>query len=174
MKGGARLEYSEKEWDKARSLYISGLTYREIAEKTGISYSRLRVVGGKDGWKEARNKYNTATKQKIEEKIDEQAAKNADTIMQPLRVASSQIVEKALELVPTCDKAGDIRALASAIRDMSVVIRDLNDILTAKEKEQLAQAREHLDIERMRAENGAKDDEAVKVSFRIEGDYEGD
>lgn len=168
------MQYSEKEWERARSLYLSGLSYREVAEKTGISKERIKRVGARDKWGEARHQYDTIKTQKIEEKMNEVAAKNADTIMQPLRVASSQIVEKALELVPTCDKAGDIRALASAIRDMSVVIRDLNDILTAKEKEQLAQAREHLDIERMRAENGAKDDEAVKVSFTIEGDYEGD
>lgn len=168
------MPYSKKEWDRARSLYVAGHTYREVADKTGISLSRVRKVGARDKWEEARRSCASKAEQKIEENLAEQAAKNADVIMQPLRIASSQIVEKALELVPTCDKAGDIRALASAIRDMSIVIRELNDILTAKEKEQLSQAREHLDIERMRAENGAKDDEAVRVSFTIEGDYEGD
>lgn len=147
--------HTAEQWNKARALYMAGKTYKEAAEETGISQARLREKGAKEQWKEQRNKNHTKTIQKTDEKIAEQAAENTASVLAPLKEASAKLVQKALELMPTADRAGDVRALAGAIKDLSQVIRDLNGVLTYKEELQLQQEK----------------NEGTDVRFIIETEY---
>lgn len=141
---------------------------------TGISRSRLTVVGARDKWVDARKQCEDKTKTKTVEKISVQAAENAAEILAPARVASERILNKIADLTEACDNARDARALSSAIKDITIVIRELNGILTRPEEEQLAQARERIQLERERIEANAHSDTAADIKVIIEGDYDGD
>lgn len=161
-------------WDKALALYISGKTYTQIAAETGISYSQLTKAGSRDRWSEKRKICESNTKAKTVEKIADKSAAQCVKVLAPARAASERMLNKIAELTEACDNARDARALSSAIKDITIVIRELNGILTRPEEEQLAQARERIQLERERIEANAHNETAADIKVIIEGDYDGD
>ena len=152
-------------------MYLSGMTYREVAEELGISERTIRTRGMKDKWSRQRDKVETKTRQKVDETIAVKAAQNAAEVLEPLRQASTTLVNKTLELMPEIERASDIRAIAGAVKDLSQVIRELHGILTLKEQNELELNRERIALEKERLQkDSAQPDTEVKFIIEYEAD----
>lgn len=132
------MSYSQEDWARAKALYLSGNTYDEVSEQTGISASGLQKRGCAEDWNGKRNVVCKKNAKKIEKKITETLAEQqsdaAVDVLLPLKKASTALVEKALAMVPECERTADIRALSSSIKDLLCVIRDLNDMPGYKDR----------------------------------------
>ena len=172
-------------WGRIRYSYITGnMTQRDLAKKYGVSESRLSSVAKKQEWfqkrKEYRGKVGAAALsracardtdelvgkldnlKKAADALGEQLNRIAEDPEQLFRHAAVVRTYKGNEKIDErLLKAANpvmMRALASSLKDVSAVLRNLYDLPTAQERaaqelaeEKLALERERLELEREKA-----------------------
>lgn len=81
-KKGSKIDVSEKEWAKIKTEYITTeISYRALAQKFGIGYTRLQTRGYDENWKEERASYKeNLVKKSIDLICDEQAERIARAV----------------------------------------------------------------------------------------------
>lgn len=109
------------DWLKIKAEYITtNISYRRLADKHGVSFSRLQEIARKEKWVEERGHYREKAMTKITERAGNKAA---DRYARLMSVADKLLakIEASVEQMDadgvTMDKSG-IRALAGAIRDI--------------------------------------------------------
>lgn len=166
-------------WSKAKTAYVtSNKSYKDIAKQYKVAPSVVSKKGKEDGWVEARNEYRAKLAKKSIEASQEMeidrlrslqnsAMKMCERLEKTLNDENelymhagvegkgdgrSVITEKRLQSVD----AGKVRNLCSALQTMTNTMRNLFEIQTKAQQQQLELAREKMQLERERAEREAK------------------
>lgn len=147
------------EWKKIKAEYISGGTsYRKLAEKYGISRSKLQAVATRENWVDLKSQTQAKTESKIVNSISDKEAKKAVDIF----CVADRILEKILEAAECVHDTQSIKQLTSAIKD----IKDIKGIKSEADiREQEAR------IAKLQKEAEADDNSntEITVTFGTEG-----
>ena len=148
------------DWKRIKTEYIAGGTsYRKLAEKHGVSRSKLQAIATKENWVDLRSQAQAKTESKIVESVSDQSAKKAVDIID----VADKLLGKIEEIVETISDPDSIKKLTSAIKDLKDIKGFKSD---ADMREQEARIR---NLERQAEADGADDKEITVV---IEGDLE--
>ena len=140
------------QWGRIRQGYMSGKSYKELAEKYKISVKTIQNRASKEGWVKDKGKIKEEVGKKIVERV--------------VRVRVEELGENLMQLA--LDKAGtmkNIESLAKAIQTAVQTQRDLYKLPTLDQdyrkkeaaqrkreaKEKLALDKERLEIEKQKA-----------------------
>lgn len=180
-----------------RTEYITTDTsYQKLADKYGIAINYLKLVGKKEKWVEQRKKYiNETAKEAIETIKKVNIDKLANLVTSADRMAA--VIDKCMDdekqfyryvysykykdedgfdkikVEQRILKKIDSKALVemtTAIRELSSVIRDLNNINTEAELERRDLARAKFELEKKKAEEGNNDKEII-IKMEVPEEY---
>jgi hypothetical protein len=156
---------SVADWKKIKAEYIAGGTsYRKLAEKYGVSRSKLQAKATSEKWVDLKSQTQAKTESKIVETISNQEAKKAVDIID----VADKLLEKATELMDTMVvDMQSFKQLTSALKDL----KDIKGYKSAKDLEE-QQAR----IEKLRRDAMREDDTTseIEVVFNAgPGDWNG-
>ena len=153
------------DWKKIKAEYIAGGTsYRKLAEKYGVSRSKLQAKATSEKWVDLKSQTQAKTESKIVESISDQEAKKAVNIID----VADRLLEKAAELMDTMVvDMQSFKQLTSALKDL----KDIKGYKSAKDLEE-QEAR----IEKLRRDAMHDDDTTseIEVVFNAgPGDWNG-
>ena len=154
-------------WDEIKLEYVtSDVSYRDLADKFGVSFSSLSKMAVKDKWAKERKKHRKKVVTKAEQKI---VVKKAKELAKEIEIAEaiSDILQIAVshpeQFLALCDDGkerynfGRINDALDALSKLERSKRSLYGILSEKEKNGIDLARERLDIAKSRAFVGGGD-----------------
>lgn len=171
-------------WDEIKVAYIkSGLSYRKIAAKYGISFSTVQQKGVSEGWTKQKKEYKSRLIEKTVQKMIEKESEKQANRLQKIQVSADKmadVIERVFDdtkqfyrhLVTTM-KDGEmsvecrteakvdtkaIRDLTSSLKDLAIVLRNVYDIPTAQERAAMEIATERLKLDQAKANTGMGDD----------------
>lgn len=172
---------SSLDWKAIKTEYITtSISQRELAKKRGVSMSTLRRNAQKQGWYEAKKKYQSRVVQKAVQKIE---TKESNLLARELSVADkiTGVLEKTFKdvnqfqrhIVQTKEKKSDsetvweakelvfnkidmqaLKQAADTLQVIEKVKRSILHILTETERVQLEMAREKLELEKQKQGDG--------------------
>ena len=109
-------------WTKIKTEYVNGgVSYRELAEKYGLSPSSVEKRAAKEKWTAARETRLQETSRRIEEKTAEKIAdteSEAAAIMSRIRLKLIRKIDQAVDKLEEVD-ASELRKLVQSYKDMS-------------------------------------------------------
>ena len=154
-------------WDEIKLEYVtSDVSYRDLADKFGVSFSSLSKMAVKGKWAKERKKHRKKVVTKAEQKI---VVKKAKELAKEIEIAEaiSDILQIAVshpeQFLALCDDGkerynfGRINDALDALSKLERSKRSLYGILSEKEKSGIEIARERLDIAKSRAFVGGGD-----------------
>jgi phage terminase large subunit len=149
------------DWNKIKAEYIAGGTsYRKLAEKYGISRSKLQARATKEKWVDLQSQTQAKTESKIVDSISDQESKKATNIID----VADKLLEKIYEMLGTdVTNAQSIKSLTSALKDLKEVKGFKSE---ADMREQEAR------IAKLQKEAEADDKEDNEIKVVIEGDLD--
>ena len=107
------------DWKLIKAEYIAGGTsYRKLADKYGISRSKLQARATSEGWVDLKSQAQAKTEAKLVDSISDQSAKTTVTIY--------SVAEKLLGKISSMIERGsyntkDIKNLTSAVKDLKEI-----------------------------------------------------
>lgn len=142
------------DFQKIKREYIStNLTYRELAQKYGISHSFLQKVGAREKWGEARKKANDRKIEKVVEMSAEKEARRVDGIQNVADALLEKIKQGVEEGIFTSDTQS-IRQVVSSLKDLMEIKGYKHDLDI---QEQMAR------IDKLRKECGDTEEKEIHV-----------
>lgn len=176
---------ADANWQRIRLAFVRGkYTYKQLAQKYGVSENTLEKRARAEKWQEARRKYrgNVAAKaQARAEEADAQrlaALQNAGTEMCDQLETLMKNAQKELHThvgmfgeVVTMESINDRKMLniTKSIKTMASAMRDLYDIQTVAQKAQLEMAREEMALKQREQERRAKETELKEREAQEKG-----
>ena len=103
------------DWKAIKAEYIAGgVSYRELAEKHGVSQSNLRKVAAKEHWTELRNNVNTKKEQVLVDKLGNKSAKIDEKYFNLV----DKLLNKAEEVIDNTPiwQASSLKEMATALK----------------------------------------------------------
>lgn len=197
---GEKIDVSEKEWAKIKTEYITTeISYRKLADKYGMTYTRLQTRACEEGWKDEKASY----KEKLVEKsIDLICEEQAERIARAIRIGDKMLekVEESLAEIDmimcrttttkktverddegegVCEKTVSsedysMKKVAidrAGLKQLSAVLKDLREIGIFRSELDKKEQEARINKLRKDAEEESKDN-TITVVF--EGDMEGD
>lgn len=180
-------------WSKAKNAYVTGnKSYRDIAKQYKIAPSVVSKRGKDEGWVEARKEYRAELSQKsidacqemelnrlrslqesamkmcqrLEAAINDEDELYTHAGIEGIAKGVSKITERRLGSID----AGKVRNLCQSLQTMTNTMRNLFEIQTKAQEQQLQLAREKMQLDRERAERDAKNNEDTVYTVQFEGD----
>ena len=171
------------QWGRIRQSYMSGKSYKELAEKYGLSVKTIQNRASKEGWVKDKGKI----KEEVGKKIVERVVRVRVNELEKLMDANGKLIDTLVDVTTRMqgdnvlqmafDKAGtmkNVESLAKAIQVAVQTQRDLFKLPTLDQdfrkkeaaqrkreaKEKLALDREKLEIEKQKAAAGSAEAEA--------------
>lgn len=118
------------DWKAIKAEYIAGgIGYRKLAEKYGVSFSTLSQLAMREKWTDLRKKANDKADTDLAERIGKRNAKKSAKIND----LADRLLDKMEELVDMLIDGRDLKALASALKDLKEV-KGIKDKLDVKEQ----------------------------------------
>lgn len=118
------------DWKAIKAEYIAGgIGYRKLAEKHGVSFSTLSQLAMREKWTDLRKKANDKADTDLAERIGKRNAKKSAKIND----LADRLLDKMEELVDILIDGRDLKALASALKDLKEV-KGIKDKLDVKEQ----------------------------------------
>lgn len=147
------------DWNKIKIEYITtGASYRDLAEKYGVSYVLIGRAGKKEGWVELRRQHRERTVQKTVTAVENAQAARARKIL----TVTDKLLRKIEETVdcegPMTEKG--LRALTAAVKDL----RDVQGI-----KSELDRKEQEARIENLRRQAEKAEGDRACVTVTMEG-----
>ena len=169
-------------WTKAKTAYVTGeKSYRDIAKQFKVAPSVVSKKGKEDGWVEARNAYraklakksietcqemeidrlkrlqDSATKmcERLEAAINDENELYTHAGVEGIAKGVSKITERKLSSIDSVK----MRNLCQSLQTMTNTMRNLFEIHTKAQQQQLELAREKMQLEREKAAREAKSSE---------------
>ena len=103
------------DWKKIKAEYIAGGTsYRKLAEKYGVSRSKLQAKATREKWVDLQSQAQAKTEAKMVDSISDQEAKKAIDIID----VADKLLEKIGVLADMVADADSLKKLTSAIKDL--------------------------------------------------------
>lgn len=190
----------EFNWDALKTLYVTTqLSLNDIAKREGIKLHTIQQRSRKDGWVAARMAFRTqAVAQAVDLAVDNEANRLAKIINAANSMASvieavykdpeqfqrhvvvdTMIDEEGGKGILTVEKqfravnTKAVRDMTAAIKDMTLVLRNLHNLPTQAEAEAQRIAAERLKLEQRKVDAAEKAGETDKsIVVRLEGDLE--
>ena len=103
------------DWKRIKAEYIAGGTsYRKLAEKYGVSRSKLQAVATREKWVELKSQTQAKTESKLVESISDKESKKATDIVD----VADKILEKISTMIDTVKDTQGIKHITSALKDI--------------------------------------------------------
>lgn len=177
---------ADANWQRIRLAYVRGkYTYKQLAEKYGVSENTLEKRARAENWQEARRKYRGNVAAKAQARAEEKdaqrlaALQNAGTDMCNQLEALMRDGQRELhthvtmkgESVTLWDSINDKKLvnITRSIKDMSIAMRNLYDINTTAQREQMQLAREEMALKKQEQERRAKETELKEREAQEKG-----
>ncbi len=154
---------------KAENEYVTtNISYRKLAEKYKVSYTIISKYGVERKWTQKRKEF----KSKVSQRFIEKAAKTETDKLSKLIETTDKAIEAVSKNIDGYLRVaedgvsipmGELRPAVSALKDLVVIQRDLNGILSLKDKQTIDIARERLAIEQSKANVGDNDDSETGI-----------
>lgn len=96
---GDKIDISEKEWAKIKTEYITTeISYRKLADKYGMTYTRLQTKAHEQGWKEEREAYREKL---VDKSVDLICEEQAEQIARAIRIGNTMLekIEESLSQI---------------------------------------------------------------------------
>ena len=137
------------DWKQAKAEYIAGgISYRKLADKYGVSRSKLQARATREGWADLRSQAEAKAEAKLVESISDRDAKSTVDIIG----VADKLLAKISSVVERVKTAQEIRHLTSALKDLREIKGQKSE---ADMREQEARIRK---LERDVAGDGAGDE----------------
>lgn len=155
---------------KAEYDYITdnSISYRRLAEKYEVSFHTVQSYAKKHGWVEKRKNYQS----KLAQKAIVKSLENQSEKLSKLSTATDKAIEYINKSFAAYENQEDgsisitvLKDIATTLKTLTGVQRDLNGILTVQETNALALAKEKLEIEREKVGVNDTDDNETGVVF---------
>ena len=157
MQERSNLVNNSVDWKAIKAEYIAGgIGYRKLAEKYGVSFGTLSKIAMRENWTDLRKKACEKTGTVLAERIGKRNAKKSAKIDD----LADRLLDKMEELVDILIDGRDLKALASALKDLKEV-KGIKDKLDVKEQK----AR----IRKLEREANETEDRSKEVVIKIEG-----
>lgn len=133
------------DWLTIRTDYVNGGgSYRKLAEKYGIPFSKLKDVAVRDKWKDAREQQANATRTEIEQRtrekiadaLSEEAAVKARIRLKLIKMAEDWVDKQYGEV----NDPADYRRMVQSCMDMGVFELDAVNAGESREDDPLTKA----------------------------------
>ena len=177
---------AKPDWNAIRAEYLtSSISYRDLADKWGVSFRTLADHARKEKWAEGRTGYrNTVTKKTVQKVAAATAADNAGKLVRLQQAADSMSAVIAdiftdteqfkRHIVPDGDSSvaervykkvdtKSIKDLTGALKDLACVMRNIYDLPTVAEQSAMELAAQRLELEKAKADVGRPDDEETGI-----------
>lgn len=109
------------DWKPIKAEYIAGGTsYRKLADKYGVSRSKLQAIATREKWTELRSQAQAKADAKIVDSISDKASKRATDIVD----VADKLLEKIYEMLDLSENAystQNIKNLTSALKDIKEI-----------------------------------------------------
>ena len=136
----------QTDFEKLKKEYLSGenVTLRSLSEKYGVAYSNLAKQSAQCGWakQKKQNALNRASK-------SESTEEKTVTLSQTDKI--NRIAEKLLinieQGTEISEKPTHIATLIGALKDVTAILRDVNEIPNIKDRQNYELSKRKLDIE---------------------------
>jgi phage terminase large subunit len=149
------------DWNKIKAEYIAGGTsYRKLAEKYGISRSKLQARATKEKWVDLQSQTQAKTESKIVDSISDQESKKATNIID----VADKLLEKIYEML-----GADVTN-AQSIKSLTSALKDLKEVKGFKSEADMREQEARIAKLQKEAEADDKEDNEIKVV--IEGDLD--
>lgn len=161
------------DWESIESDYITGnFSYAELAEKYKISKSTLAKYAVNNKWTEKRKKF----RKKVVTKTTNKIAKEQSDKLLKLISASDNMAELIDKTVSKMLKAKDaspaaMKDIVTTLKDLTAVIRNLNDLPTLAERNAYRIAQGRLKLEKKKAEQDNNQSTEITVILGDAEDY---
>lgn len=165
MKGGITVD-----WNTLKAEYIAGgVSYRELAEKYGVSQSTLRQRAAREKWSEQKNTVRTEVEQKMIDTISdeqtEQAVSAASLISKAAMNFLKQIAAESVKLIN-----GEIDSeIRTKYSEYALALSRFKDVLDIKSEKDIEEQQVRIDNLRKQAQKDEKKDNKIIVEF---GEFE--
>ena len=182
------------DWNSAETQFVTGrMTLKELAEAFSVSVSAVRAHARAGGWSDKRTAYRRDV---VEKTVSACADREADKLVRLIAVSDRAVetVEKALlddkqlfryVITEKTDSGQEMREqilgkmdtkalrdITSSLKDLALVVRDINDIPTRAQQEDVALKREKLELDKRKNESeNSSFDKTITVEFKNE-DYD--
>ena len=183
---------SAAQWRKMRIEYVKGnTTYKQLAEKYGITASYIRKRASKEGWGKKRRNLDAKVEQKVLERVCDARAREFELIAQ-VNDRMDAVLDNLLQFISDQPpkKYDDLRGVESLTKAIAQVVetkRDLYNVPTEVDKAKIEALRDKQKLDRERyklekqkfqqeqAEKAAAKQLAENTLIRvvIEGDEDG-
>ena len=176
MKGGFTVD-----WNTLKAEYIAGgVSYRELAEKHGVSESTLRKRAAKEHWSELRNKAGTEMEQKIVDKTAEDSANKAVELSTRIDDIADKLLNKIERAVDELDihlvksitkeKVVEYNSKTKPIKETIVeneTINEVSSLIDRRGLQRLTSALKDIkDIKGIKSQKDAEEQEARILNLR--------
>lgn len=178
------------DYTQAEAEYITtNISYACLAEKHKIPMTSLSKYAKDNQWVEKRRKYCESIVTEIADSVGEDKIDKLKNLISASDMAA-KVIEKTLSdaqqfqryVVTEKDGIGEttqeyifkkidtkaLRDVVASIKDLTTIIRNLNDLPTLAEREARAIAKERFELEKKKVESGNTSDNEIIVMF--EGD----
>ena len=148
------------DWKKIKAEYIAGGTsYRKLAEKYGVSRSKLQAKATREKWVDLQSQAQAKTEAKIVDMISDQDAKNAIDIAE----VADKLLTKISTLVDSVYDADSIKKLSSAIKDLKDIKGIKSDADMREQEARIAKLQKE-------AQEEQKDNNEIKIVIGSEAE----
>ena len=150
------------DWKKLKAEYIAGGTsYRKLAEKYGVSRSKLQARATREKWADLKSQAEAKTESKL---VDSISTKQADKAKKIIDVA-----DKLLDKISSTIDQMDVMD-SQSIKHFTSALKDLRDIKGIKSEADLRE--QEARIAKLQKEAEADDNDNNEIKVTIEGDLE--
>ena len=144
------------DWKRIKAEYIAGGTsYRKLAEKYGVSRSKLQAKATSEKWVDLKSQTQAKTESKIVESISDQEAKKAVDIID----VADRLLEKATELME------DMVFDTQSFKQLTSALKDLKEIKGYKSAKDLEEQEARIKKLRREAERDDDTTDGIEVIF---------
>lgn len=168
MKGGISVD-----WNVLKAEYIAGGTnYRKLAEKYGVSHSKLMKVGAREGWAELRKKNGRKTEEKIIDSISDSQSEAAVSAASLINEAAmnflKQIAEESVKI-----KEGKLnKDITTKYSEYALALARFKDVLGIKSDRDIEEQDARIaNLKKQAEKDSITEDKTFTVEFGESEEY---
>lgn len=145
------------DWKTIETEYVTtDITHRELAAKYGIGRSRLSQYASQEKWSEKRDQHRAKTVAKAVNAIGTKQA----TMAAKLYGVGGLLLDKVKSVL---EDNPELLADTSAMKDVSVVLKNLKDLMSVKSEADMREQEARIDKLRKEAKEDSNNKEPIKI-----------
>ena len=150
------------DWTAIKNEYISSnQSYRELAEKHKVSFSKIQKIGAKEKWTDARKKVCRKAEEKLIQSAANKEAKKGERIVSVAHRLLNKI-EAGIDDGTLIVEARDIRAVTSALKDIKEITGYKSELDLKEQEARIDKLRKEATIEERDSEIRVILDDALR------------